>query len=86
MRRFAAVISDCSMPDGRNWKDLLAELQIFPDPPPLIVTSRLADERLWAEVLNMGGYDLLLQPFDAKEGELSASLRSSEPGGRIQKQ
>ena len=33
----------------------------------LIVTDRLADERLWAEVLNLGGYDLLLKPFDPEE-------------------
>jgi hypothetical protein len=33
----------------------------------MIVTSRLADERLWAEVLNLGGYHLLAKPFDASE-------------------
>jgi DNA-binding response OmpR family regulator len=36
-------------------------------PPPLIVSDRLADEQLWAEVLSLGGYDLLMKPFDAKE-------------------
>jgi Protein of unknown function (DUF2934) len=35
------------------------------NPPPLIVADCLADERLWAEVLNLGGYDLLAKPFDA---------------------
>jgi len=33
----------------------------------VIVASRLADERLWAEVLNLGGYDLLAKPFDRDE-------------------
>ena len=33
----------------------------------MIVTSRLADDRLWAEVLNLGGYDVLAKPFDASE-------------------
>jgi DNA-binding response OmpR family regulator len=32
-----------------------------------IVTSRLADDALSAEVLNVGGYDLLLKPFRAEE-------------------
>jgi DNA-binding response OmpR family regulator len=29
----------------------------------LIVCSLLADDRLWAEVLNIGGYDVLMKPF-----------------------
>ena len=33
----------------------------------LIVTSRLADEYLWAEALNLGAYDMLAKPFDASE-------------------
>ncbi len=62
-----AVISDCSPPDG-SWKEVLLELaHVPPVPPPLIVASRLADERLWAEVLNLCGYDLLMTPFDADE-------------------
>jgi len=35
--------------------------------PPLIVVDRLADDALWAEVLNLGGYDVLVKPFDEKE-------------------
>jgi DNA-binding response OmpR family regulator len=40
---------------------------ILPDPPPLIVTSRLADERLWVEALNLGAFDVLAKPFDSTE-------------------
>jgi len=31
------------------------------------VADRLADDRLWAEVLNLGAYDLLIKPFDTQE-------------------
>jgi DNA-binding NtrC family response regulator len=62
----AAVISDNCFPGG-NWKDLLFVLQEMPHPKPLIVADRLADDRLWAEVLNLGAYDLLTMPFDARE-------------------
>jgi hypothetical protein len=31
------------------------------------VFSRLADEYLWAEVLQLGGYDVLLKPFEEEE-------------------
>ena len=60
------VLCEANLPDG-SWKQLLAELERGSDPPYLIVTSRLADERMWAEVLNLGGYDVLAKPFDAVE-------------------
>jgi len=46
---------------------LLEEMMVMPHSPLLIVTSRLADERLWPEVLNVGGWDVLAKPFDRKE-------------------
>ena len=35
--------------------------------PFLVVTSRLADEYLWVEVLNLGEHDVLAKPFRAPE-------------------
>jgi len=65
-RRIAVAISDTKFEDG-HWQKLLAHLQNRANPPNLVVSSRLADERLWAEVLNLGGYDVLVQPFDRGE-------------------
>jgi DNA-binding NtrC family response regulator len=64
---FGAVISEGRLPEGLGWKDLLREIQDAAESPPLIVVDRQADEWLWAEVLNLGGYDVLMKPFDAKE-------------------
>jgi hypothetical protein len=50
-----------------SWRDLLEHSARLPSPPLLIVTSLLADERLWAEVLNLGAWDVLAKPFDAQE-------------------
>ena len=50
-----------------TWKEVLAELSRLPERPVLIVASRLADESFWAEVLNLGAYDVLMKPFDATE-------------------
>jgi DNA-binding NtrC family response regulator len=61
------ILSDLRYPDGYSWKDLLKELQDTADPPPLIVTDCLADEVLWVEVLNLGGFDVLMKPLVAKE-------------------
>jgi hypothetical protein len=49
------------------WRVMLEYISQLPDPPLLIVTSRLADERLWAEALNLGAYDVLEKPFDPTE-------------------
>lgn len=51
----------------RNWRHLLEEFRELPEPPHLIVTSRLADDRLWSEALNLGAYDVLAKPFDPSE-------------------
>ncbi|MCS7315615.1 MAG: response regulator [Bryobacterales bacterium] len=64
--RIAVVLCECELPDGK-WKDLLSQVAPLSDPPCLIVTSRVADEYLWAEVLNLGGYDVLAKPFDPRE-------------------
>src|ERR1039457_6508410 len=38
------------------WRELLQRLAMLPRPPLQIVTSRLANDRLWAEALNLGAY------------------------------
>jgi DNA-binding NtrC family response regulator len=62
----AIVLSERDLAPG-TWKDVLAETMNLSDPPLLIVASRLADEYLWAEALNLGAYDVLAKPFDAEE-------------------
>jgi DNA-binding response OmpR family regulator len=52
-----------------SWKRILSDFRQRVHPPQLIVTSRTADDSLWAEVLNIGGYDLLTRPFEADELE-----------------
>jgi DNA-binding response OmpR family regulator len=67
------VISDQRLPDG-SWQDVLLELQCRRVEPVLIVSSRLADDGLWAEVLNLGGCDVLATPFQAREVIRSVSF------------
>ena len=60
------VVCERDLKDG-NWKKLLESLTRLPIPPLLVVTSRNADDTLWAEVLNLGAYDVLSKPFDRAE-------------------
>ena len=68
LRESAIPIVVCERELGSHtWKNVLAELMKLPNPPLLIVTSRHADNYLWAEALNMGAYDVLAKPFYAEE-------------------
>jgi DNA-binding NtrC family response regulator len=50
-----------------SWKDVLRGIARLHRPPFLVVTSRLADNYLWAEALNLGAYDVLAKPFYTEE-------------------
>jgi DNA-binding response OmpR family regulator len=52
-----------------NWKKALYDLRRLAQPPQLVVASRTADDYLWAEVLNIGGFDVLPQPLERDETE-----------------
>jgi len=73
----AVVICERDLCDG-DWKALLSATQPCQPAPLLIVCSRAADEFLWAEVLNLGGWDVLAKPFDAREVAWSVSLAWKE--------
>jgi len=62
------VIAESDVPDW-NWRRVLKDLRDRAEPPQLVVTSRQADETLWSEVLNVGGYDVMAQPLDSHEIE-----------------
>jgi len=65
-RDVAVVVCNRELPPG-TYIDLLEQIKAIPNPPSLIVASRLADERLWAEALNLGAWDVLAKPFDRNE-------------------
>lgn len=60
------IISECELLPG-SWREMLEHISLLPDPPLLIVTSRLADDSLWAEALNLGAWDVMAKPFEATE-------------------
>jgi DNA-binding response OmpR family regulator len=62
------VLAESELPNW-NWRKVLHDLRRLAHPPQLIVTSRTADDYLWSEVLNLGGYDVLPQPLERDEAE-----------------
>jgi response regulator RpfG family c-di-GMP phosphodiesterase len=67
-----------------NWKDLLRGLSRLDPAPQLIVASRTADDRFWAEALNVGAYDVLRRPFERDEVErvVASAWRHFQPAPR----
>lgn len=93
----SVVICNAGLEGGHSWKDLLKVAQAMDAPAQLIVADRLADEALWAEVLNLGGYDLLMTPFadqevlhvvpmawGARERELERGLPRTKPAKSVE--
>jgi DNA-binding NtrC family response regulator len=56
------VICEAILPDA-DWKRVVNRTSRRKDAPRVIVISSQADDFLWAEVLNLGGYDVLPKPL-----------------------
>ena len=63
---YEVVLTEAVLPDG-NWLNVLQLAHDCPVEPRVIVTDPRADARLWAEALNLGAYDLVVQPFYGPE-------------------
>jgi len=60
------VVTDTALPDG-DWRRVLAIVtQVSPN-IEVIVCSRLGDHNLWIDVLEQGGYDVLVEPYQREE-------------------
>src|SRR5947199_2673412 len=64
--RMDLIVCDYALADG-SWRDILAITGSRASDCPMVVASRFADEHMWAEVLNLGGFDMLAKPFDAQD-------------------
>jgi len=62
----SVVVYDCdSTPE--DWKNLLDRIRRLPRVPAVILTSRMADDRLWTEALKLGAWDVLPKPLSTAE-------------------
>ena len=57
---------DAELPGG-PWHSLLPAVVSSGKNCEVIVCSRFGDERLWAEALQCGAYDLIAEPFEEAE-------------------
>jgi len=60
------VVCSQELPDA-TWKEVLTAVRRFPIPPKVLVYCDRANTSFLMEVLNAGGYDVVLTPFDRDE-------------------
>jgi len=83
--RYVAILTEADLPDG-VWTDVLHLAREISPGVEVIVTDALADASLWTEVLGLGCYDLLAQPFHDSEvrrilsNACTAAMESSPAG------
>lgn len=65
-RRVVAIVV-CDADQHPDWARTLLPACTGMGTPRLVLSSRLADERFWAEALNLGAYDVLARPYAADE-------------------
>lgn len=51
----------------RGWEEIIRATEELPHHPKTVVATVLAEPALLAEVMNLGGYDVLARPFDPQE-------------------
>ena len=64
------IISWCDLCDLKwkdLWKQLLRQVVLLARPPLLIVSYQPVSHCFWSEVLNLGGYDVLVKPFEPRD-------------------
>ena len=60
--QFDALLCDWSLYGG-TWRNVLLEIQNHDSALPVIVLSRTGGEKEWVEVIEAGGFDLLVAPY-----------------------
>ena len=66
LQHFSVLVCDR---DARpaTWIEILEYADSLPVQPSVILASRLADEKLWLDALNLGAWDVLTKPFERAE-------------------
>ena len=60
------VVTDTTLPDG-DWRRVLEIVEQGRRKIEVVICSRVGDSKLWLDVLEEGGYDVLVQPYQREE-------------------
>lgn len=65
-KNISVVVCDCDS-TLEDWTEILDHVREMSVPPSVVITSRLADDRLWSQALHLGAWDVLAKPFNTAE-------------------
>lgn len=60
------IVTGLSLEDG-NWSDVVRYVVECGHKAEIVVSSPVASETLWSEIIWRGAYDILLEPYDHEE-------------------
>ena len=63
--RASVILYDADAPE--HWREALEQFLLLRPASRVVFLSRLADDHMWIDVLDQGGYDLLMKPLRAEE-------------------
>ena len=63
---YQVVLLPAALPEG-GWWSLWGEIALLDPRPEIVVYAPSASFTLWSGVLEMGGYDVIVEPFTEKE-------------------
>ncbi len=75
------VLTDLCLPDG-SWFDILNLVTELHPGAAVVACARVADDKLWTHVLEAGGFDVLVEPYEDQEVSriLGAATNVLRPG------
>ena len=78
---FEVAILPAALPNAEWWA-LWGELSLLHPRPAILVYARAATFELWTSVLDLGGYDIVVEPFS--DHEIRAAVRRAAQSFRSQ--
>lgn len=75
---------------GADWRDIIRKLAAVPHCACVVLLSNVVDDRLWNEVIRMGGYDVLSKPLREDDAVRAVKMawsywNSTQPTGLVAK-
>jgi DNA-binding NtrC family response regulator len=64
--RAQVVVTDTALPDG-DWRRVLELVVQGCGNIEVVVSLRLGDHTIWMDVLEQGGYDVLVEPYERED-------------------
>ena len=79
------VVTDTALPDG-DWRRVLEIVRQSSVNVEVIVRMRVGDPKLWLDVLEQGGYDVLVEPYQRTEVERIVAAAAAKSNRRAHAQ